>query len=150
MATVANGMGNVAASWFLALAIRRGTDIQQAVGNLQNDPLKEFTGRGTFIYPVAGHMKFTLDTVEYCISNLPHWRPISVCGSQLRWGGGTAVEEVGFAIAHTEAYLDGLIARGLDLVKFSLCSNSTWWPTARSSRRRRSSAPFGGVGPNGW
>ena len=115
MATVANGMGNVAASWFLALAIRRGTDIQQAVGNLQNDPLKEFTGRGTFIYPVAGHMKLTLDTVEYCISNLPHWRPISVCGSQLRWGGGTAVEEVGFAIAHTEAYLDGLIARGLDL-----------------------------------
>jgi len=115
MATVSNGMGNVAASWFLALAIRRGTDIQQAVANLQNDPLKEFTGRGTFIYPVEGHMRLTLDTVEHCIKELPHWRPISVCGSQLRWGGATAVEEVAFAIAHTEAYLDGLLDRGLDV-----------------------------------
>jgi methylmalonyl-CoA mutase N-terminal domain/subunit len=115
MATVANGMGNVAAAWFAALAIRRGYRLEDVVGNLQNDPFKEFTGRGTFIYPMAGHIRLALDVVEHCVKHLPHWKPMSVCGSQLRWGGASAVEEVAFAIAHAEGYLDGLLARGLDV-----------------------------------
>jgi methylmalonyl-CoA mutase N-terminal domain/subunit len=115
IATVANSMGNVAAAWFVALAIQRGYRLEDVVGNLQNDPFKEFTGRGTFIYPMAGHIRLALDVVEYCVQHLPHWKPMSVCGSQLRWGGATAVEEVAFAIAHAEAYLDGLLARGLDI-----------------------------------
>jgi methylmalonyl-CoA mutase, N-terminal domain len=115
LATVANGMGNVAAAWFAALALNRGYRLEDVVGNLQNDPFKEFTGRGTFIYPMAGHIRLALDVVEHCVRHLPHWKPMSVCGSQLRWGGGTAVEEVAFAIAHAEAYIDGLIERGLDV-----------------------------------
>ena len=115
LATVANGMGNVAAAWFAALALKRGYKLDQVIANLQNDPFKEFTGRGTFIYPMAGHIRLALDVVEYCVKNLPHWKPISVCGSQLRWGGASAVEEVAFAIAHAEGYLDGLIERGLTI-----------------------------------
>lgn len=113
MATVANGMGNVAAAWFAALALKRGYKLDQVIANLQNDPFKEFTGRGTFIYPMNGHIRLALDVVEFCVKSLPHWKPISVCGSQLRWGGATAIEEVSFAIAHAEAYLDGLVERGL-------------------------------------
>jgi methylmalonyl-CoA mutase N-terminal domain/subunit len=116
LATVANGMGNVAAAWFIGLGLKRGVPMTDVVGNLQNDPLKEFTGRGTYIYPAADHVRLALDVVEHCIEHLPHWKPMSVCGSQLRWGGATAIEEVGFAIAHTEGYLDGLVERGVNVL----------------------------------
>jgi methylmalonyl-CoA mutase N-terminal domain/subunit len=115
VATVANGMGNVALAWFIGLAVRRGEALSGVVANLQNDPYKEFTGRGLYIYPVDGHMRLALDAVDYCIGELPHWRPMSVCGSQLRWGGGTAIEEVAFAVAHAQGYIDGLLERGLKL-----------------------------------
>jgi methylmalonyl-CoA mutase, N-terminal domain len=115
VATVANGMGNVALAWFIGLAIRRGKPLNRVVANLQNDPYKEFTGRGLYIYPIDGHMRLALDAVDYCIGELAHWRPMSVCGSQLRWGGGTAIEEVAFAVAHAQGYIDGLLDRGLKL-----------------------------------
>jgi methylmalonyl-CoA mutase N-terminal domain/subunit len=119
MCMVANAIGPLALSWFLALTERQGLAPDQVVVNLQNDPFKEFTGRGTYNVPPKAAIKLAADVVEYTAKHLPTWEPQNVCGSHLRWGGASTAQEIAFAIANSCAYMDELVARGLPVDSFA-------------------------------
>jgi methylmalonyl-CoA mutase N-terminal domain/subunit len=118
--TVANGIGPVAAAMFILAAKRQGITEDQFVLHLQNDPLKEWTGRGAFVFPLVPAVRLASDVVEYAARRgLHHWKPIGICGSQYRWGGGTAVEEIAYAVAGARIYVDELSRRGLRIDDFA-------------------------------
>jgi methylmalonyl-CoA mutase N-terminal domain/subunit len=118
--TVANGIGPLALAWFIALGERQGVPRSRYVVHLQNDPLKEYTGRGAFVLPLEPSIRLAADVVEYCVrEGLRHWKPIGICGSQFRWGGGNAVHEVAFGICDAIAYIEELTRRGLHVDEFA-------------------------------
>jgi len=113
--TVGNCIGVYAVSLFQALAERQGIDPSHTRIVLQNDPLKEYTGRGTFIFPIGVALDLAADVVEYCWRYLPHWIPQYACTTQMRWGGVTAAEEIGYGIAHLMTYIERCLARSIPL-----------------------------------
>lgn len=118
--TVANGIGPMALAWFMLLGERQGLSPSDYVIHLQNDPMKEFTGRGAFVFPIEPSIRLACDVVEYAAKHRHlHWKPIGICGSQFRWGGGTAVHEIALGIASARTYIDELIQRGLAVDDFA-------------------------------
>jgi methylmalonyl-CoA mutase N-terminal domain/subunit len=96
------------------VAEEQGVAPEQLRGTVQNDPLKEYIARGTYIYPPAGSMRLVTDTIAYCAENLPGWNSVSVSGYHLREAGATAAQELAFTLADGIAYVDAAIAAGLD------------------------------------
>lgn len=118
--TVGNGIGPWALAMFELLGEGQGADPADYVIHLQNDPLKEFTGRGAFIFPIDAHVRLSCDVLEYVAERgHTHWNPIGVCGSQYRWGGGSAIHEVGLGMAAARVYIEELLSRGLDIDSFA-------------------------------
>ncbi len=118
--TVANGIGPMALAWFMLLGEYQGVDPAEYVIHLQNDPMKEYTGRGAFVFPIDASVRLACDVVEYAARHgYMHWKPIGICGSQFRWGGGTAVHEIALGIASARTYIDELLRRGLDIDEFA-------------------------------
>ena len=118
--TVANGIGPMALAWFMMLGKDQGADFGDYVIHLQNDPLKEYAGRGAFVFPLEPSVRLACDVVEYVARNgYAHWKPIGICGSHFRWGGGTAIHEIGLGIAAARTYIDELLRRGLDIDDFA-------------------------------
>jgi methylmalonyl-CoA mutase, N-terminal domain len=118
--TVANGIGPMALAWFMMLGKDQGVDFADYVIHLQNDPLKEYAGRGAFVFPLEPSVRLACDVVEYVTRNgYAHWKPIGICGSHFRWGGGTAIHEIGLGIAAARTYIDELLRRGLDIDDFA-------------------------------
>jgi methylmalonyl-CoA mutase, N-terminal domain len=118
--TVANGIGPMALAWFMMLGKDQGVDFADYVIHLQNDPLKEYAGRGAFVFPLEPSVRLACDVVEYVARNgYAHWKPIGICGSHFRWGGGTAIHEIGLGIAAARTYIDELLRRGLDIDQFA-------------------------------
>ena len=99
----------------IATAKRRGVDPIALRGTVQNDILKEYVARGTYLFPPEPSLRLGVDIFEHCLAELPHFHPISVSGYHIREAGATAVEEVAFTIAHGIAYLEAARERGLDL-----------------------------------
>jgi (2R)-ethylmalonyl-CoA mutase len=101
---------NATAAWILALYIaladERGTDRAKLAGTTQNDIVKEYLSRGTFIFPPAASMRLTADVVTYAASELPAWNPINVCSYHLQEAGATPVQELAYALATAIAVLD--------------------------------------------
>jgi methylmalonyl-CoA mutase N-terminal domain/subunit len=95
------------------VAEERGTDPAALGGTVQNDILKEYAARGTYIFPPRPSMRLTVDTFAYCRAALPAWNTISVSGYHIREAGASAAQEVGFALANGLAYLDAAVAAGL-------------------------------------
>jgi methylmalonyl-CoA mutase N-terminal domain/subunit len=108
---------NATAAVLLALyetvARRRGADPRELRGTIQNDILKEYIARGTYIYPPTASMRLVTDTFAYCAAELPSWNTISISGYHIREAGATAVQEVAFTIANAIAYADAALAAGL-------------------------------------
>ena len=100
---------------YLALAEKRGIDWQNLNGTVQNDILKEYFARGAYIFPPEPSLRLVIDTIEYCIKNIPRWNYISVSGYHIRESGSTAAQEIGFTLADGIAYLDAALKRGLDV-----------------------------------
>ncbi len=98
---------------YAAVARRRGIPMESLSGTIQNDILKEYAARGTFIYPPAPSMRVVTDTLDWCARGLPRWNPISISGYHMREAGCTAVQEVAFTLANGLAYLEAARARGL-------------------------------------
>lgn len=121
---VANSIGAYALSIMLVLAEKRGMNPAYLRHfRIQNDPLKEYTGRGTYIFPVGIAIELATDVVEYICRNFEdkwywQWIPQYVCSSQMRWGGVSAAQEVGFAFANFLTYIDSVLERGLSLEQF--------------------------------
>lgn len=115
--TTANAIGPIAAAMFIVAAERHGHPPDSFRLMLQNDPLKEFVARGTFVLPPAPAVEFAVDVIEYCAEHLPHWEPIEFCGYHVRDSGADAVQEVAIAMANGLAYLEAARRRGVDVAE---------------------------------
>jgi methylmalonyl-CoA mutase, N-terminal domain len=114
-----NGAAAILIAMYLAMAEKRGYDLKKLRGTAQNDILKEFIGRGTWIFPVQPSIKLVGDTIEYCAAHAPKYSPVSVCGYHIRESGGTPAEEMAYAFCIAKAYADEVIARGLTVDEFA-------------------------------
>ena len=101
------------------VARRRGTDPHRLRGTIQNDILKEYIARGTYIFPPTASMRLVTDTFAYCHAELPAWNTISISGYHMREAGSTAVQEVAFTIANGIAYSEAALAAGLAFDEFA-------------------------------
>ncbi|MFH1382011.1 MAG: methylmalonyl-CoA mutase family protein [Chloroflexota bacterium] len=110
-----NCLGPIALAFCYVLGEKRGVRPSDMQVGFQNDPFKEYTGRGTFSFPPRVALALAIDVVEFCSKNLPRWWPQHVCTTQMRWGGCTAAEEVAFGLANLVTYLDADVERGIKL-----------------------------------
>jgi len=104
---------------YIALAKKQGADIRQISGTIQNDILKEYAARGTYIYPPEASMRLITDVFEYCSKEVPKWNTISISGYHIREAGSTAVQELAFTLANGKAYLKAALQKGLDINVFA-------------------------------
>ena len=104
---------------YMALARKQGANLQNISGTIQNDILKEYAARGTYIYPPKPSMKIITDIFAYCSKELPKWNTISVSGYHIREAGANAVQELAFTLADGKAYLQAAIDQGLDINVFA-------------------------------
>jgi methylmalonyl-CoA mutase, N-terminal domain len=114
-----NSTAPVVLAMYIALAKKQGVDLKQLDGTIQNDILKEYVARGTYIFPPASSMRLTTDIFEYCSQNLPRWNMISISGYHIREAGSTAVQEIAFTLANGIAYVQSAIDRGLNIDDFA-------------------------------
>ncbi len=114
-----NGSAAILIAMYLAMAEKRGYDIKKLRGTAQNDILKEFIGRGTWVFPVEPSVKLVGDTIEYCAEHAPKYSPVSVCGYHIRESGCNPAEEIAYAFCIAKAYADEVIKRGLKVDEFA-------------------------------
>lgn len=114
-----NSTGYILLALYIALAKKQGADIKKISGTIQNDILKEYAARGTYIYPPAPSMRIITDIFEYCSKEVPKWNTISISGYHIREAGSTAVQELAFTLANGKAYLKAAIEKGLDINVFA-------------------------------
>lgn len=114
-----NGSAAIIIAMYLAMAEKRGFDVKELRGTAQNDILKEFIGRGTWIFPVEPSMRLVGDTIEYCARQAPRYSPVSVCGYHIRESGANPAEEMAYGFAIAKAYIDLVLERGLDIDEFA-------------------------------
>lgn len=117
--TTANAIGPIAIALFVVAAEMKGSSPRNFKVMLQNDVLKEYIARGTFIFPPEKGLKFSVDAVEYCARHLPHWEPIEFCGYHIRDTGATAIQELGIAFGNGIVYVDACLERGLSVDQFA-------------------------------
>ena len=113
--TTANSIGPIALALFVVVAQKNGIDPGQLRVLIQNDVLKEYTARGTYIFPPRVGVRFCVDALEYCVRNLSGWTPISVAGYHIREAGSTAAQEIACTLINARTYIDEALARGLDI-----------------------------------
>lgn len=104
---------------YLAVAKRQGVEIRSLRGTIQNDILKEYVARGTYIFPPAVSMRLITDTFQFCAGEVPYWNTISISGYHLREAGSTAVQEIAFALANAIAYVQAARDRGMPVDDFA-------------------------------
>ena len=117
--TTANAIGPIMLALFLVLGEKQGIDPAKYTIVLQNDILKEYVARGAYIFPPTPSLKFSIDAVEYCTRHHPCFKSIVVCGSHMRQGGATAVQEIAFTLSNAKAYIDEAVSRGLNIDAFA-------------------------------
>jgi methylmalonyl-CoA mutase N-terminal domain/subunit len=114
-----NATAFILLAFYIALAKKQGADIKKISGTIQNDILKEYAARGTYIYPPAVSMRLITDIFEYCSKEVPKWNTISISGYHIREAGSNAVQELAFTLANGKAYLEAAQAKGLDINLFA-------------------------------
>jgi methylmalonyl-CoA mutase N-terminal domain/subunit len=113
-----NAPASVLLAMVIAVARKQGTPVEALRGTVQNDILKEYIARGTYIFPPAPSMRLITDLFRYCASEVPHWNTISISGYHIREAGSTAVQEVAFTLANAIAYVEAALAAGLAVDAF--------------------------------
>ena len=113
-----NATAIVLLALYVAVAKRQGVPLQKLSGTVQNDILKEYVARGTYIYPPRHSLRLVTDIFAFCERELPNWNTISISGYHIREAGSTAVQEVAFTFAHAIAYVQAAIDAGLDVNRF--------------------------------
>ncbi len=114
-----NATASILLCLYVAVARRQGADLRKLSGTVQNDILKEYIARGTYIYPPGPSMRVVTDMFRYCQENLPSWNMISVSGYHIREAGSTAAQEIAFTLANGVAYLEAARAAGLSVEKLA-------------------------------
>ncbi len=110
-----NATGFILLAFYVALAKRQGADLQKITGTIQNDILKEYAARGTYIYPPKPSMRIITDIFEWCSKELPRWNTISISGYHIREAGSTAVQELAFTLSNGKAYVKAALEKGMDI-----------------------------------
>ena len=113
-----NATGFILLAFYVALAKKQGADLKKITGTIQNDILKEYAARGTYIYPPKPSMLIITDIFEWCSKELPKWNTISISGYHIREAGSTAVQEIAFTLSNGKAYVQAALAKGLDINVF--------------------------------
>src|SRR6266487_1322397 len=114
-----NATASILLALYVAVARRKGADLRKLSGTVQNDILKEYIARGTYIYPVERAMRIVTDLFAWANENVPEWNAISISGYHMREAGATAVQEVAFTLANGSAYVQAAINAGLDVNVFA-------------------------------
>lgn len=114
-----NATAGVLLAMYIALAKKQGADLQQISGTIQNDILKEYAARGTYIYPPKQSMRLITDIFEYCSKEVLKWNTISISGYHIREAGSSAVQELAFTLSNGKAYLHAALEKGLDINVFA-------------------------------
>lgn len=114
-----NAPATVLLAMYIAVGKKQGVDSQRLRGTVQNDILKEYIARGTYIYPPGPSMRLITDLFRYCQDHVPHWNTISISGYHIREAGSTAVQEVAFTLANAIAYVQAALNAGLEVDDFA-------------------------------
>ena len=157
-----NSTAMILLAMYIAVAEKQGVDRRVLRGTIQNDILKEYIARGTYIYPPKPSMRLTTDILEFTATNLPKWKPISISGYHMREAGATAVQELAFTLADGIEYVKQAISKGLDvnalgkqLSFFFAAHNDIFEEVAKFRAARRLWAnimrnEFGASDPEAW
>jgi len=113
-----NATGFILLAFYVALAKKQGADLKKISGTIQNDILKEYAARGTYIYPPKPSMRIITDIFEWCAAEVPKWNTISISGYHIREAGSTAVQEIAFTLSNGKAYVKAAIEKGMDINVF--------------------------------
>ncbi|GIR29888.1 MAG: methylmalonyl-CoA mutase [Candidatus Neomarinimicrobiota bacterium] len=113
-----NATAPILLAFYISTAENQGVTSKKLKGTIQNDILKEYTARGTYIYPPDSSMRLITDVMDFCESHLPYWNTISISGYHIREAGSTVVQELAFTFANAIAYIEAAIKKGLDPNKF--------------------------------
>src|SRR5512139_2598713 len=114
-----NATASILLSLYIAVARRQGVDTGRLSGTIQNDVLKEYVARGTYIYPPRASLRIITDIFGYCAKEVPNWNTISISGYHIREAGSTAVQEVAFTLADGVAYVQAALDAGLKVDDFA-------------------------------
>lgn len=114
-----NSTASILLAFYVAKAKQQGADLKKISGTIQNDILKEYAARGTYIYPPSASMRIITDIFSWCSKELPQWNTISISGYHIREAGSTAVEEIAFTLSNGLAYVKAAIEVGLDVDDFA-------------------------------
>ena len=113
-----NATAPILLAFYIVTAEKKGVNVKQLKGTVQNDILKEYSSRGTYIFPPKASMKLVTDLMSFCYDNVPNWNTISISGYHIREAGSTAVQELAFTFANAIEYVQSAIDHGLDPNKF--------------------------------
>ena len=114
-----NSTAAILLAFYIALGDEQDVPRSRLSGTVQNDILKEYIARGTYIYPVAPSLRLVSDILAFCAAEVPRWNPISISGYHIREAGSTAPQEVAFTFANGLQYVDEALARGIELEAFA-------------------------------
>jgi methylmalonyl-CoA mutase, N-terminal domain len=114
-----NATASILLALYIAVAKKQGAEVSKLSGTVQNDVLKEYIARGTYIYPPQHSMRIITDTFRYCAEHLPRWNTISISGYHIREAGATAVQEVAFTLSNAISYVQAAIDAGLNVDTFA-------------------------------
>jgi methylmalonyl-CoA mutase N-terminal domain/subunit len=114
-----NSTAGILLALYIAVADEQGVDRKALAGTIQNDVLKEYIARGTYIYPVDPSLRLISDILEFCASEVPRWNPVSISGYHIREAGSTAPQEVAFTFANGLEYVERALAAGIPLDDFA-------------------------------
>ncbi|GAB4412790.1 MAG: methylmalonyl-CoA mutase family protein [Anaerolineae bacterium] len=117
--TTANSIGPIIAAMYIAAFEKQGVNLANTRMFIQNDVLKEYIARGTYIFPPEAGVKLSADVIEYCARHLPGWTPLAMSGYHIRDSGSTAAQELAFTFANGLAYVEDALKRGLDIDTFA-------------------------------
>ncbi|HEX4921297.1 MAG TPA: methylmalonyl-CoA mutase family protein [Candidatus Bathyarchaeia archaeon] len=114
-----NSTAPILLSLYASVGLDQGVDQKLLRGTTQNDILKEYIARNTYIYPPEASLRLAVDLIEYCARNMPHWHPISISGYHIRESGADAVQELAFCFSNAIEYVEAALARGLKIDSFA-------------------------------
>src|SRR5512134_3203959 len=114
-----NAPAGVLLAMYIAVAKRQGADVRKLRGTIQNDILKEYVARGTYIFPPSPSMRLITDIFQFCAAEVPNWNTISISGYHIREAGSTAAQEVAFTLSNGIAYVEAALAAGLNIDDFA-------------------------------
>src|SRR5262249_22603820 len=114
-----NATAAILLALYVAVAKRSGANVLKLSGTVQNDILKEYIARGTYIYPPVNALRIITDMFAFCSAQVPDWNPISMSGYHMREAGSTAIQEVAFTLSNAITYVEAAIQAGLDVDRFA-------------------------------